>query len=384
MKSTKAYNPTLYPKDLNPVRRWFIKYQVDDWIGGGFKYEKYTGLLNREPDIAKRHELAMQYIEMLARGDTMPQYQGCRTMPVKVLSAGTTNVISCCKRFLEHAKNDDKAPATIAQYKSKLNIFYQWLNKTDRSQRAIGGLDELDCQDFMLYLKTDKQLCNHTWNGYKTLLARIWNDYRKYIPTNPWREIKARKNNTKHLLSYPAGLQQRITETMPVYDAQLWLFMQFIYYTGIRPHQELRLLQVKHLNLQTGIITVPAEIAKNHKQRQVNIYYKLLQQLTALGYQHEPPEHYLFSYKGIPGPRRTGKNYFGRKWEKYRKAFAIDDAYKLYGSKHTGGKKLAKQTNMYIAKEHYGHSSYDVTSHYVNDLDKNELKFLQDDFPEFG
>ena len=33
---------------------------------------------------------------------------------------------------------------------------------------------------------------------------------------------------------------------------------------------------------------------------------------------------------------------------------------------------------------HFGHGSLSVTENYIDDLDKNELKFLQIEYPEFA
>lgn len=119
-------------------------------------------------------------------------------------------------------------------------------------------------------------------------------------------------------------------------------------------------------------------------QRTVNMYHGLLKQFMEENYNMCNPEHYIFSHGGVPGEKLVSKNIFGMRWNDYRKHFNIDASYKLYGSKHTGGKRVTKKTNAYITMEHFGHSSLQQTQHYINDLDKNELKFLQTEFPQFA
>lgn len=386
----KFFAPVLYPKDQNLKATWFIKYKVEDYINGGFKSQKYTGLLNRLNTVPERLALAAQYIQMMEAGDPLPDCQGLRELPADLMRPNNTNtnVIACCERYLKQCEGKvitgRMAKATYQHYKSKLGFFFRWLHKTNRERRAIGGIDKYDAEDFLLYLAVERKLCPYTINHYKSLLAKIWKDYRQRINNfNPWLDIKNEKHTVAHLKSHPIGLQNFILETLPAFDHTLWLFFQCIYYCAIRPHQELRRLKVKHLDLNKGVFIVPQEIAKNKKERQVIIYEKLEAQFIAAGYTNANPEHYLFSHNG-PGEKMVGKNYFQRKWKAYIEHFEISAQYKLYGAKHTGGKKLTKKTNAYITQQHFDHSSLQVTQAYTDKIDKSELRYLRKEFPEIG
>jgi integrase len=379
----KILSPVLYPLNRDMRCEWFIKYRTEDFNKGGFTYGKYKGQLNLIPDKDQRLQQANTYIEMMKRGEPMPRYQGQKTITTVTGSPATnTNVINCCKKYIERLRLTGKKESTITGYRSKIKIFEEWLTATGKQHLAIGGICTETATDFLLSLKA-RGLCNGTFNDYKILLATIWDAYKERIHRNPWQQIKTLPHNTQHLSSYPDELRQLIRQTLPAYDKQLWLFQQCIFYCAIRPRAELRFLQIKHLNFATGIITVPGAVSKNHNDRHVNVFYKLIAEMKTEGYHNYPPDYYIFSHNGEPGAKPVSKNYFGNRWVEYRKQFEIPTDFKMYGSKHTAGKILAKKFNAYVPKEHYDHSDMKTTESYIDGLAKNELKFLQKKHPEF-
>src|SRR5690348_10088276 len=97
----KFLSPVLYPRDLSLEKKWFIKYKVEDWKQGGFKYEKYTGLLNRVHTVEERLLLAQKYLAQMKAGDILDNVQGLRSMPpAPIGTKKDSNVVVCCKRFL--------------------------------------------------------------------------------------------------------------------------------------------------------------------------------------------------------------------------------------------------------------------------------------------
>jgi integrase len=384
MASEKKFFPVLYPLDRDIRKQWFISYKVEDWTNGGLAKKKYTGLLNRLPTAAQRISKAKEYMDMMQKGEPLPDYQGMREVPVNALTnKQTTNIISCCKRWYNLRVAEGKKPATIAQNKSKLHVFYKWLVSNNLHNLAIGAIDDTHALEYIAYLTTEKKLAATTINHHKALLANVWDLYKKKLKENPWREIKNKPKRTKHLDSYPMYLKQCINENLPVYDQQLWIFLQCIYYCAIRPQSELRFLRIENIDFEQSTIKVPAEFSKNGKERIVVVYNKLLEQMKAIGYDHAKPYHYIFSYYGLPGEKRVGKNYFIRRWDDFREAFNIPKQYKLYGSKHTGGQALAIKTNTYIVQEHMDHTDPKTTQHYTGDLPKEHLRFLVKEYPEF-
>jgi len=378
------FSPKLYPADRRQSVKWFIRFFEKDYTAGRLVPKKYYGLLNVEKDITKRLELAGQYIDLIKKGHPLPNYAGKKKMPPPGFQSNFASVQTCLDQFLKY-KAREVRKSTIIQYRANCNALIRWLYENELHQMSIGAIHKDHAREFLNHMQERHGVGNRTSNGYKVLFGSVWQEYVNdgKIKTNPWRQIKSLPKQTRHLKSFPPELRAYIRETLPTYDRQLWLFLQCIYYCAIRPHSELRLMKVKHLVAEGGLFYVPAELSKNKHARMINIYHDLLAQLVALGYPTFNPEFYLFTKLGTPGPVPASINYFKNQWRGYKKAFNIADEYKLYGSKHTGGKALSKRYNQYITQEHFGHSSQDATRHYINDLGAGELNFLQKDYPVF-
>ena len=376
--------PRLYPINRDMNKMWFIKYSTEDFTTGKFKSKKYYGCLNLITDKEQRIKQAEKYLQAMHRGDALPNLQGMKRLMAPEQINNFANILQCCTKYLQQRQHEiDKR--TYSQYKSRINFFGAWLAKNNKAHLAIGAVTKDTVREFLNHLKGEKHYSNKTYNDYKALFGSIWQEFIDdgKITANPWRKIATLPDATKHFESYPPHIRQLIAATLPQYDAQLWLFMQTIYYCAIRPHCELRLLQVKHLVHTKQRFYVPKELSKTNTDRIVNIYDGLFKQYTAKGYHLAPPEYYLFTADGRPGAQPVRINYFIDRWNAYKQAHNIPDIYKLYGSKHTGGKNLSLQYNQYVTQEHMGHRSEQSTRHYIADIDKNELSFLQVSYPEF-
>jgi integrase len=388
MKNTsgkKFLFPTLYPKDLDTSKLWFIKYQVEDYKKGAFVPRKYCGALNMIADKEERIRKAKEIIDSMKRGEAPPNHQGMKR-PLADHPKHFANAVHCCLKYVKDRKFELE-PKTVSQYESRINHFSAWLNRSNLQHLAIGGIQKEHARDFLFYLKEELKLSNATYNDYKILFAQIWNEHIEdgKINFNPWKQIKALPDETEHMASYPPDLRITIFKTLPSFDPQLWLFVQMIYYCGVRPHCELRRVKIGDLHFDKGKLVVRRLIAKGkRKERTINVYRGLIDQMRALGYDKYPSSHYLFSVDGKPGSMELKAKHLLYRWKKYRKEFGIPDEFKMYGAKHTGGKQLSKLHNQYVTNEHFGHATMEATAHYIEGIDERDLYELQTTYPEFA
>lgn len=380
--------PRLYPLTYDISKKWFIKYQVEDFTTGGFKYEKYYGALNLITDKEERLKTANDYLLKMKRGEPLPVYQGMKRLRAQEPESNFANAVQCCYKYVSDRRNE-LAKDTISQYKSRINFFHQWLCGKKLSHLAIGGITKDTARDFLNYLIEEKKFSSKTYNDYKILFGCIWQQYVEddKIRKNPWKQIDSLPDQPVHFASYPPELRKLLRETLPEHDRQLWLFMQCIYYCAIRPDCELRKMQVRDLIVSKQRFIVRQEIAKGPKgkkrARVVNISKHLFSQLLKLRYHEYPPDYYLFSVEGVPGEKMVSEHYFRSRWNAYKKLHNIPAVYKIYGSKHTGGKLLSFLFNEFVTKEHFGHRSMDSTRQYTEDIDKDALNVLQKKYPKF-
>lgn len=382
MTMAKKYiSPTLYPLDADTSKKWFIRYYVPCYTTGKLIKRKYYGQLNLTDCATRRKELAAQYIDLMQRDIAPPVCSGLKNDIVPEQDGGFANAVLYCRAYV--ARQHHYRARTVCQYTSRINIFANWLAVQKLHNITIGQLSASHAADFLHHLRTVRKASGKTYNDYKSLFGEIWRSAvgEQLITYNPWQHIKSVPENTKHLASLPADVRAHIAATLPAHDPQLWLFLQFIYYAAVRPHAELRLLQITHIDFERGSVFVPAEISKTKIGRSVHVYGGLMEQVSA--WRALPSHFYLFGKDGAPGEKRTSINHFQRKWIAYKQAHHIPDEYKLYGCKHTAGKQLSALFNDYITRQHFGHKSAKSTAHYTDGLAMEHLKFLQTEYPKF-
>jgi site-specific recombinase XerC len=332
-------------------------------------------------DLAARKALAASYIALMEKDIEPPVCSGLKNSIAPEQNSNFANAVTYCRSFVERQHHYRKR--TVCQYTSRINIFANWLHGAKLHNITLGQINATHAANFLHYLRTERKASGKTYNDYKSLFAEIWRGAmaEQLIRYNPWQHIKSVPENTKHLSSLPEQVRTLIAATLPEHDAQLWLFIQFVFYGALRPHAELRLLQVKHINFADGSVHVPAHISKTKVSRAVHLYTGLMEQINH--WQTLPPDYFLFGKDGAPGAERTRINNFQRKCIAYKKHYGIATEYKIYGCKHTAGKQLSAMFNEYITRQHFGHKSAKSTSHYTDGLPNEQLKFLHTSYPEF-
>lgn len=384
----KFFAARIYPISRDTNKTWFIKYKELDYITGVPKSHKYYGALNLTSNLEEREALAKHYVELINRGVKLDSFQGRKSPNVKDHPRTITNVVECCNKHVE-AKALDIHPKTLSQYKSRIRTFSEWLHQNGKLHLAIGGITADIARDFFRYLRETKKYSGKTCNDFKTLLSSIWREYVEdgKIVVNPWKRIKSAPEDTQHLASYPSELTNLIITKLPGFDKQLYIFNQFIFYCGLRPHCELRRMKIKDLDFFEGCLEVRKEIAKGaigRKQaRLVIIPNQLLELLKTEGYHQCDPEFYIFSINDKPGKDPLSPKNLHNRWNAFKRMYNIPAKYKMYGAKHTAGKKLSLMYNSYVTQEYFGHSEPRSTSHYIKNLGIERLRFLKDQYPSF-
>lgn len=142
------------------------------------------------------------------------------------------------------------------------------------------------------------------------------------------------------------------------------------------------MLRVKHILKKT--IVVPAEIAKNNLTEHVRIPAPLEKLITKYDLRSYPPNFYVFSRLGKPGPDPLGGNYMYMHNRKVLKlAELTDQAYDLYGWKHTGVIALYLATkDIKLVQVQCRHKDINTTDRYLRDLGMFLDEDALDKFPE--
>ncbi len=268
-------------------------------------------------------------------------------------------------------------------YRSNANAFLYFAEKIGITEKKLTVITRDIAFQFSDYLIVDKKLSKKTHNKYTsfmhTLFVTLIN--RGYAKHNPFEKIPKFKTSSKQHIPFLADQIKEVVDYLKNNpNPQLWLFINFIYYTFSRPHQEIRLLRIKDIKEKT--IVIKPEDSKNDDILHKRIPPPLEALLQAENIRSYPSHYYVFSRNGKPGPTPMGDNYFYMQHRKILTALKFPEGYDLYGWKHTGVISFYLATrDIKRTQEQCGHKSLAQTDEYLRDLGLYAAFENYDDFP---
>lgn len=277
---------------------------------------------------------------------------------------------------------------TYKCYKRSVFSLLTYLERNGMPNMRLVEFTQEDAYTYLDELKTVDKLGNRTRNNRMTDLVTVFNhfidrDKSKTLVDNPFIKInKLPAPKHKHQ-SYSRRQQEAYKDACIAlgYD-QLLLFVRFMYYTFLRPGQELRRLQIR--DIRRDMIFVSATNAKTDEADYVDIpaaLEKLIQQYKLRDY---PDNYYVFSYNDQPGEKLLGPNYLYRRHVKVLEKMNLTDTnHDLYSWKHTGAIALWDATHdIELIRRQCRHTDIGMTIQYLRDLGLRVKNDKIHDFPE--
>ena len=280
-----------------------------------------------------------------------------------------------------------------SNYKGIGDILLPWCEKY-----RVGKLTDLTPaigKGFLDYLRhthlstlTGKPLSAKSTNNYGFCLKTFqgWALEQGYFKQEalPFASMKkAKTGKSEHHKPYTQAQLMAILEVAQA-DPQFYLYLHFLYYTFARPRREVRLLRVRDLREST------LWIAQAHDKNRVGRFCDIPPHLNSLidkaGLRNYPPDHYLFTRQGQPGPTPVGFNYFYRKLVPLLLQLGLSDQhYTLYGFKHSGNIQLWLATkDLRAIQKQNGHSTMAMSETYLRGLGLLDNGTALASFPVMG
>ncbi len=342
-----VYNNTSYTI-VTTGNRWYVEYYLQLPAGVKVRKREY-GNINREKDLLKRWELALDLIKNIAN-NSRPI-----TSKKKVLLATLEQ-----NKVLYRKK-------TYQTYISRLDFFYKWLG--DKSDLDITASE---ANDFIRFALSKKE--NGTVRGYRRTLSSLYNKYSDSY--NPFEKSIQPPKTYKSLYYFNdveiGRLKEYLSNNMPT----IWFAAQLLFYCFIRPG-EMRKLEVNDINLSYGFIEIRSEVSKNKKTQKVAIpnHFKNIM------------ETYLKGKSGLLFKNKFGKmvgiNYFNKEHRLALNELGIIGRYAFYSWKHTGAVKAVKAgINLKDLQMQLRHHSLDMVNEYLKNLGVMDSEDLRYKFPK--
>jgi len=150
----------------------------------------------------------------------------------------------------------------------------------------------------------------------------------------------------------------------------LYLFVSFMFYCFLRPHEEVRNIRVRDIDINKRAILLHAVHAKNAKTEHVRIpdaFLEIIQDSGVLAY---PDHFYLFGNKNQPADKPASKHFMYRRHSQVLQLCGLTGQnIDLYSWKHTGVCALFRATqNVEIIREQARFADMNTCMHYLRDL----------------
>ncbi len=374
--------PRLHDHNGDLSKQWFVFYSYRNPGSGKMeRFRLYDGFTEKKSNRAKRNH-AKRVIEELTKkllngwspfedrskviySDDLVYHQIARKYGR--IRSGNKTFPYYINQFIE--TKADVRPASLTTYKSKFRYFLEFIKKKHWEENDIALFGEEQALEFNLYLRNERGLSNKTINEYNVLLKSFFKFLirKSVVVNNPFIEIKRLKNENLKPRIYDPELLKKITAASRHSDLQLMVAIKIIFNCFIRPG-ELRGIQIKHIDIRRGKITIPAPVSKVGIQRVVDVPDYLLEDVAAhIG--KRPDHHYFIFSDRTKGLMRVSRNFLYTRFVALKKAIDLPKDYILYAFKHTGMVELKRAgADWLVIKNQAGHKSLDQTIEYTTAL----------------
>ncbi len=271
-------------------------------------------------------------------------------------------------QFLIACREKKLRRKTIESYTSTINILKDRFSGDNRIFKSLSFFTKKDFKEMLLKYKRLNKWEANTYNGYVSNLGIIFNWFVKEerLERSPVFGIEPLKASVNRHRYYDEATAAKLKEMISKANPYLYSFIEFIYYTAIRPKSEARFLQIKHLYFDRKLIHIPGNIAKNDRGDYVPMDESLLANLSHL--QGMDPDLYIWGTHG-PAKRPTGQNYFASLYKPFKDKLGLGPEFSIYGYKHLRAIHLAQAgASPYDIMRLFRHSSLEQTQIYMKDL----------------
>ncbi|MEO1625847.1 MAG: site-specific integrase [Bacteroidota bacterium] len=265
---------------------------------------------------------------------------------------------------------------TIQMYDSVRNVFGYWMKDAQVETLEISLFRQKHAVEFMDWLLVEREVGGRTYNNYIVRMKALFKALvvREHLPSNPFRNIEKRKETKKIRRMLMPAERRILSGYIRDHDPLLFMAILLEYHCFMRPN-EIRQLKFKMFDLVDGVITIPASISKNRKERIVTIPKIDMSYFLNKEFTKYPANYYVFGSGGQPHPNKTvGVHFMLNRHKAIVKKLAslgmLQDTKGItyYSWKDTGITDAATNENVVPTdlRDQAGHHSIDQTMAYYH------------------
>lgn len=352
----------------NLAQKWCF-----EWYDENGKRCKKYGIINQFKTVAERYEEAKRLRTYLETG--------LKAEPKPIHSVVFEHINPYLEKHIAPLRG-----TTCKGYKAMFLIFDKWLCKNGYRLLHPKKINRQIVDDYLRYLEVDRKLENATYNKHINVIDMLF-DYLvrdEVITKSPFQFIKMKPKNHVSVSAFKDKDVKILKELLRVKDMTVYVQCMVDMYAFIRPN-EVRNLKLKHIDLETGLITVDKEFSKNKKTQKVAIVAALHEILKEYIGDCTDKEFYLLSKTGKPGPQQISNKYVVQNHNRILRKQGYDiSKFKPYSWKHTGNSLAYKNgASIRFLKMQNRHHSEVMTEIYIKSIVPEDLVKGQEQYFDF-
>ena len=371
MNLLKFTYPRLVDRDSDLTKRWYINYQFQNPETEKMQSHRIW-IPSRDKTITRRRKVAREMIQALTEKleSGWNPYQEELPAVISVLNA-MDNVLKMKKTVAR--KN------TIRTYSNSYRRMEKYLKRKGRTKLLCYEFTYRHARELMDDILTSG-ISPCTFNNYLRSYRVFFNEMlnREQIGKNYFQKIKPLPEPQTDISPFKKHHLKLLYNHCKKYDRRLLRFMNFIYLTGIRPIEVMR-LQVCDIDFIHKTVTIQAKKHKSGRQRTLYLKQEFIEDLDYL--KNWPQDYYVFTGKTmLPGPKEGNIRRVQERYKKIKDDLKIPN--RMYDLKHTMACYLIrKKVNVMAVKNYLGHQNIQDTMIYIRSVEEYESETIKDLIP---
>jgi integrase len=277
---------------------------------------------------------------------------------------------------------------SMPNYESRVRVLTDWIAMQKLSGIYAFQFSAKHANELMTYLLVKRKFKAVTYNNYLSDFRSIftWFQKQSFTDSNPFEGINYLPEEKKIRQTFTPEELTRYVDYLKNYDYDFYIISCYCYYCAVRPNEIVQ-LKIKNIDLEKGIIEIPAEISKNKRQRKIPIAKLFLNELKSY-LPGKDKDYYLCSKQNnmlLPGKKKIAPTRIAEHFKIIAKHLELPDNVKFYSLKDTCADRLIESGfSAKTIRDLFGHSSIAITNEYLQSRNAIVDTRLVNEFPELS
>lgn len=356
------------PAEVVHKKETYVSFYVLNPLSG--KLERKRIRCNHVHGAAER----LKYARLLCSEINQKLYEGWNPFLDQISSAAGTTLDAACSKFLLE-KRKSVRPDTLRVYDSIVEIFRRWLQQHKYEHKQCFLFSSKAAEKYMSEIADNPKIGNRTYNNHLRCLKTLFKfmQDRDFISENPFERLHTKRCDQKVRVIIPKEDRALIKDYYKKNNPDFYVICQLCYRLFMRP-KEILMLKIGMYDPKENILTIPAEVSKNHNIRMIALPEEIRDFFSKKT--QYPSNWYVFSDPDSFSPGKTLLNTkrIGKVWKEMRDKLKLPASYQFYSLKDTGiTEMLEAGVPAKYVKELADHHSLEMTEKYTHRSDAKKI-----------